>query len=841
MLNVFLVLIVGVVLNVDIAILRIRNEEFSAIESIDVLFEIDTLFLNKNRGMNKNCSNVFFYHDTTPLLPQLSYFVESGCMTENTQIWLHLDIIDAKTELPIKIVVENSTEGIINQQETKGYKQFGSFFQFSKSNCQEGTKKVTFDEDGYFFKAGKTSEFGWTGGETKHKHMETHDQITTTPSQSFTEIGKRGLHDYQEGSKEGTCWPNHVHYFRVSLSETTNFNLFDSVGLNICQNEENQGISFDENVVAFFDDISNLQNSKQKFEEIEEFKNLYIRHKKDQEEPGSINNKHDNHVHAFSVLEQSNCCGNSVETTDSHEYIRNTQTTTELKCAYFHTHGIGNMDGTDVELEHMNLIVSKLANNQSLISFRDLTGIILPFKLKDSNEIPFGWEFYSLMENKFIKGANSQNIGTIEGSNIHTHSIEVQDKDNQEIYYAYPGNDDDITKFNHTHYLELQTDSHVPRYTTLTFLKRKESKLIVTVNYTISKEDNNEDYVSPLDETMVILILLISVPTILILLVLVVLLVVMLIILATKKKTAYKSYDQEFPDYETDRLTIDINQKLFEIDFNSVKLLKQIGEGGGNAQIFRAKWENNNVAYKVFNKFNGDTNFKEVEQEISLLGSLSHPNIIKFYGASIDKSGRIGILMEFAENGDLGIYTKRKLKQDKFLEKLELLRDALNGIKYLHSKNIIHRDIKPENILVTKNSVAKLIDFGISRAFEKLNNDELKTKRVGTAYFMAPDVLTGKYDSSIDCYSFSIVMWCVAICNFRPYANKSNYTTTIELKVASSPNFRPSILPEFHNSRIPQWYIDLMKKNWSANPKERNTAQELFDIFHNQILLLKDK
>jgi len=75
---------------------------------------------------------------------------------------------------------------------------------------------------------------------------------------------------------------------------------------------------------------------------------------------------------------------------------------------------------------------------------------------------------------------------------------------------------------------------------------------------------------------------------------------------------------------------------------------------------------------------------------------------------------------------------------------------------YIHSKNIIHRDIKPENILFEKGSnLVKIIDFGIATAKK---TDKL-TERLGTPYYIAPEVLCKNYDEKCDIWSCGVIMY----------------------------------------------------------------------------------
>jgi serine/threonine protein kinase len=92
-------------------------------------------------------------------------------------------------------------------------------------------------------------------------------------------------------------------------------------------------------------------------------------------------------------------------------------------------------------------------------------------------------------------------------------------------------------------------------------------------------------------------------------------------------------------------------------------------------------------------------------------------------------------------------------------------------VKHLHDKNIVHRDIKPENILFETSehsSTVKLIDFGLSRHHDPLVDGPYMTNRVGTPYYMSPDVLRGKYDRSCDLWSVGVVAY-ILLTGYPPF------------------------------------------------------------------------
>jgi len=88
----------------------------------------------------------------------------------------------------------------------------------------------------------------------------------------------------------------------------------------------------------------------------------------------------------------------------------------------------------------------------------------------------------------------------------------------------------------------------------------------------------------------------------------------------------------------------------------------------------------------------------------------------------------------------------------------------LQALMYIHSKGIVHRDLKPENLLFEKGtSNLKLIDFGIAA---KIKPNEKLTARIGTPYYIAPEVLLKEYDEKCDIWSAGVILYMMF--TFRP-------------------------------------------------------------------------
>ncbi|XP_010534878.1 PREDICTED: MAP3K epsilon protein kinase 1-like isoform X2 [Tarenaya hassleriana] len=128
-----------------------------------------------------------------------------------------------------------------------------------------------------------------------------------------------------------------------------------------------------------------------------------------------------------------------------------------------------------------------------------------------------------------------------------------------------------------------------------------------------------------------------------------------------------------------------------------------------------------------------------IMQEIDLLKNLNHKNIVKYLG-SLKTRSHLHIILEYVENGSLANIIKPN-RFGPFPESIvaDYIAQVLEGLVYLHEQGVIHRDIKGANILITKESLVKLADFGVAT---KLNEADVNTHSVvGTPYWMAPEVI----------------------------------------------------------------------------------------------------
>jgi serine/threonine protein kinase len=167
-----------------------------------------------------------------------------------------------------------------------------------------------------------------------------------------------------------------------------------------------------------------------------------------------------------------------------------------------------------------------------------------------------------------------------------------------------------------------------------------------------------------------------------------------------------------------------------------------------------------------------------LKREIDILKEVDHPNIIRLKDVFEDKK-YLHLITELCTGGELfdRIIEKTNSKEGHFSEQdaAKLIRDICDAIAYCHDvKQIVHRDLKPENFLyATKDDDApiKIIDFGLSR-HDTQNFGVMKTK-VGTPYYVAPEVLKREYTKSCDVWSIGVIAY-ILLCGYPPFYGDSD-------------------------------------------------------------------
>lgn len=168
-----------------------------------------------------------------------------------------------------------------------------------------------------------------------------------------------------------------------------------------------------------------------------------------------------------------------------------------------------------------------------------------------------------------------------------------------------------------------------------------------------------------------------------------------------------------------------------------------------------------------------------LKRETQILKEVNHPNIIRLIEVHEDAK-YLHLITELCTGGELfdRIIEKTQSDEGHFSERdaAKLVRCILDAIRYCHEEmQIVHRDLKPENFLFSskeEDATIKIIDFGLSRHEEPLSGI-MKTK-VGTPYYVAPEVLNKRYTKSCDIWSIGVIAY-ILLCGVSAVYFQSSF------------------------------------------------------------------
>ncbi|KAK8571075.1 hypothetical protein V6N13_025633 [Hibiscus sabdariffa] len=259
---------------------------------------------------------------------------------------------------------------------------------------------------------------------------------------------------------------------------------------------------------------------------------------------------------------------------------------------------------------------------------------------------------------------------------------------------------------------------------------------------------------------------------------------------------------------------------------------KEVGRGHFGhtcwAKGKKGELKGKSVAVKIISKAKMTTaiSVEDVRREVKILKALSaHKHMIKFHDAFEDPNN-VYIVMELCEGGELldrilsrgGRYTEGDAKK--------IILQILSVVAFCHLQGVVHRDLKPENFLFTtrdEDAPIKIIDFGLS---DFIRPDQRLNDIVGSAYYVAPEVLHRSYSVEADMWSIGVITY-ILLCGSRPFWARTE-SGIFRSVLRADPNFDDSPWPSVSSEAK-----DFVKRLLNKDHRKRMTAAQALVISHD--------
>ncbi|KAJ4902034.1 Calcium-dependent protein kinase 19 [Raphanus sativus] len=213
---------------------------------------------------------------------------------------------------------------------------------------------------------------------------------------------------------------------------------------------------------------------------------------------------------------------------------------------------------------------------------------------------------------------------------------------------------------------------------------------------------------------------------------------------------------------------------------------------------------------------------EDVRREIQIMQYLSgQPNIVEIKGAYEDRQS-VHLVMELCEGGEL---FDKISKRGHYSEKAaaEIIRCVVKAVEICHFMGVIHRDLKPENFLLSgkdeASAMLKATDFGVSVFIEE---GKVYKDIVGSAYYVAPEVLKRYYGKEIDIWSAGVILY-ILLCGTPPFWAETDKGIFEEI-LRGEIDFKSKPWPSISESAK-----DLVMNMLNSDPKSRYTAAQVLE------------
>ncbi len=225
------------------------------------------------------------------------------------------------------------------------------------------------------------------------------------------------------------------------------------------------------------------------------------------------------------------------------------------------------------------------------------------------------------------------------------------------------------------------------------------------------------------------------------------------------------------------------------------RLLREIGRGGMGAVWLaeRADGEyRQEVAIKLIRGgWDAADTRERFRAERQILAALQHPNIAHLIDGGVTADGRPWLALEYVDGADLRAWCDAQ--QLDLRQRLELFLTVCEAVQHAHQRLIVHRDLKPSNLLVSRDGVVKLLDFGIAKLLDA-DAATVSATRIFTPEYAAPEQVRGEVvTTAVDIYALGLLLYEL-LSGQRPYNVDNSTPAAYERAILDQEPTRPSLI-----------------------------------------------
>ncbi len=257
------------------------------------------------------------------------------------------------------------------------------------------------------------------------------------------------------------------------------------------------------------------------------------------------------------------------------------------------------------------------------------------------------------------------------------------------------------------------------------------------------------------------------------------------------------------------------------------KILEKLGEGGMGV-VYKA--EDSKLDRIVALKFlpshlsASEQDKARFAQEAKAASALNHPNVCTIHDIN-EHDGQMFIVMEFVDGQTL----REKQKSISFKQAIDIGIQIADGLAAAHEKGIVHRDIKPENIMIRKDGIVQIMDFGLAKlraSGSKITRLTKEGSTVGTAGYMSPEQVQGQdTDHRSDIFSYGVVLYEL-FTGELPFKGVHETALAYEIVNVDAPPMS-SVKPEF-DTELDRIVLECLEKD--MNERTQSVKQVSIDL-----------